>query len=332
MNEVITTNGPSFKDRKTGLVVFGIFEILLGALFALMVLVMTFGMVASAVLHKGSTQSMNAGMMIPGLLFYVLLATWFIWMGIGSIMARRWARALLLVTSWFWLINGILGLAFMLTLMPDMYGPLNSAQIPHTVATIIKWATIGIMVVFYIIIPGAIILFYGSRHVKATCEQRDPQVRWTDRCPLPVLAVSLMAGCSTACMPFAGLYGWVIPFFGVILNGIAGAAVLIPGTLLLGYVSWGMYRLRINAWRCAAGVVVFWGISSTLTFTRVGLMELYEKMNFPAQQLDAMRQMPLPQGHWIVLFTMVWVAIALGYLLRIKRYFTTPPADPKGTP
>jgi hypothetical protein len=331
MNEVTTAVGPDFKDRKTGLIVFGVLEILLGAFFALVVLAMTLGLVASAVLHKDSSQSINAGMMIPGLLFYVLLATWFIWMGIGSLMARRWARALLLVTSWFWFISGILGLAFMLTLMPDMYGPLNSAQIPRTVAIIVKWATIGIMVVFYIIIPGAIILFYGSRHVKATCEQRDPQVRWTDRCPLPVLAVSLMAGCSAACVPLTGLYNWVIPFFGVILSGPAGAAVLIPGVLLLAYVARGMYRLQINAWRGAVGLVVFWGVSSGLTFTRTGLMELYEKMNFPAQQMDAIRQMPLTQGHWVALFSVLWIVIALGYLLYIKRYFT-PPVDPKGTP
>ena len=54
MNEVTTAVGSDLKDRKTGLIVFGIFEILLGALFALMVLVMTFGMVASAVLHSPS--------------------------------------------------------------------------------------------------------------------------------------------------------------------------------------------------------------------------------------------------------------------------------------
>jgi len=321
MNEAIAADGSAFKDRKTGLIVFGIFQILLGAFFALMLLLMIFGMVVSATVHKNSAHSMNAAAMIPALLFYVLLAVWFIWMGIGSLMVRRWARALLLVASWFWFISGLMGLAFMLIFLPDMYGTLNSAQIPRTVATIIKWVTIGFMVIFYIIIPGAIILFYGSRHVKATCEQYDPQIRWTDRCPLPVLAVSLMAGCSTACMPFAGLYGWVVPFFGVILNGIAGAAILIPFAALLGYVAWGMYRLRINAWRCATGLVVFWGISSTLTFTRVGLITLYEKMNFPAEQLEAMRKMALPQGHWIVLSTIVWIAIALGYLFYIKRYF-----------
>ena len=43
-----------FKGPEDRLIVFGIFEILLGALFALMVLVMTFGMVASAVLHSPS--------------------------------------------------------------------------------------------------------------------------------------------------------------------------------------------------------------------------------------------------------------------------------------
>jgi len=42
---------------------------------------------------------------IISILFYALLAVLFVWLGIGSIMARRWARALVLVSSWFWLVG-----------------------------------------------------------------------------------------------------------------------------------------------------------------------------------------------------------------------------------
>ncbi len=95
----------------------------------------------------------------------------------------------------------------------------------------------GVTAVIYVIIPGALVLFYGSKHAKETCERRDPKVRWTDKCPLPVLAVSLMAGCWSACMPLTGFYGWSIPFFGLILSGMPGAGVMLVSVLLFGYVA-----------------------------------------------------------------------------------------------
>jgi len=215
----------------------------------------------------------------------------------------------------------------MLSFMPDMYDQMGkSGQMPQQIVTLIKYVTIGFMVVFYIIMPAAFVLFYGSKHTKATCEQRDPHVRWTDKCPLPVLAVSLMSGCCALCMPLMGFYGWAIPFFGFILSGIAGAGVALVGSLLLAYVAWGMYRLSINAWWCAVLVTIAWGASSGITFSRVSLIEFYEKMKFPAQQLEIMKQLALPQARWMVLFCGLWVVIAVAYLLYTKRYFT-PPAE-----
>jgi hypothetical protein len=180
-----------FKDRKTGLVVFGILQIILGGLCALIVPFMVIGMIASAARGDSSAPPINTSMMIPGILFYVLVAVWFIWMGIGSIKARRWARALILVSSWLWLICGICGLVFMLLLMPQMYDRMGqSGQMPPEMAAVMKYVMMGFMTVFYVIIPAVLVLFYGSKNVKATCEFRDSQVRWTDKCPLPVLAGS----------------------------------------------------------------------------------------------------------------------------------------------
>jgi len=322
INDNKTASGPDFKDRTTGLIVFGILEIIFGAFCALMVPLMIFGMFVSAGLHKGSTPPVGASMMIPGILFYVLIAGWFIWMGIGSIKARRWARALLLVTSWFWLISGMIGLVFMLVFLPNMYDQMGkSGQMPQQMAAIMKYALIGFMVVFYFIIPAALVFFYGSKHVKATCERKDPKIRWTDRCPLPVLAVSLISGFWAASMLLMGFYGWTIPFFGLILTGTAGAGAAIVSMLLLGYVAWGTYRLSVKAWWCAVVLTIAWGISTGITFSRVTLMDLYAKMNFPAQQLEIMKQFA-QSASWMVLFSVLWVVVVLAYLLYTRRYFT----------
>ncbi len=320
-----TLESSAFKDRKTGLVVFGILHIIFGGFCALMVPFMIFAMIVSTVLDNSAAAPMSPAMMIPGILLYVLVAVWFICMGIGSIQARRWARALVLVSSWLWLISGIIGLIFMLLLMPGMYEKMGeSGQMPPGVARIMKYIMIGFMTVLYVIIPAVLVLFYGNKNVKATCEFRDTKVRWTDKCPLPVLALSLMFGLWAVSMPFTVFYGFAIPFFGSILTGLSGAGVVLLVTLLAGYVAWGTYRLSINAWWCAVLLITAWALSAAITFSRVSILDFYEKMNFPEQQLDTMKQFSISQDY-MVLFLVHWAAAFLVYLLYTRRYFVRPP-------
>jgi len=317
-----TEQSSSFKDRKTGLVVFGILQIIFGGFCALMIPFMIFGMIASAFIESSTTAPVRPTMMIPAILFYVAAAVWFIWMGIGSIKARRWARALLLVTSWIWLVGGIGGLIYLLLFMPDMYEKMGeNKQMPAGAAFIVKYVVMVFMAVFYVIIPAVLVLFYGSKNVKATCEFRDPQLRWTDKCPLPVLALSLMFGFWTVSIPFMGFYGWAIPFFGSILNGMRGAAVGLAVMLLSGYIAWGTYRLNIRAWWGAVLLIVGWAVSAGITFSRVSMLDYYEKMNFPEQQLEVIKQYSLPQGYSMALFSGLWLVGFLGYLLYTRRYF-----------
>ncbi len=320
-----TLERPAFKDRKAGLVVFGILSIIFGGFCALMVPLMIFGMIASVALHNSGAASMSLNMMIPAFLLYTIIAVWFIWMGIGSIKARRWARALVLVSSWLWLISGISGLIFILLLMPDMYGKMGErGQMPPGVALIMKYVMMAFMTVFYGIIPAVLVLFYGSKHVKATCEFRDTKVRWTDKCPLPVLALSLMFGFWALSMPLTVFYGSAIPFFGSILTGLPGALVVLHLTLLAGYAAWGTYKLKIKAWWCAVLLIIAWASSAALTFSRISIMDFYEKMNFPEQQLETMKQFSISQDY-MVLFLVLWAAAFIGYLLYTRRYFVRPP-------
>jgi hypothetical protein len=264
-------------------------------------------------------------MMIPAFLLYVLLAVWNICMGIGSIKARRWARALVLVSSWLWLIGGISVLIFTLLLMSGIYEKMGeSGQMPPVVARIMKYVMIAFMTVLYVIIPAVLVLFYGSKNVKATCEFRDSRVRWTDKCPLPVLALSLMFGFWAVSMSFTVFYGSVIPFFGFILTGLSGAGVALLVMLLAGYVAWGTYRLSINAWWCAVLLMIAWALSTAITFSRVSILDFYEKMNFPEQQLDRINQFSISQDY-MVLFIGLSIVASLGYLLYTRRYFVPPP-------
>ena len=318
-----TLKSPDFKDMKTGLIVFGILQIIFGGFCALIAPLLIILVISSAFIESSSTTAhMNPKTMIPAALVYPLLAVWCICMGIGSIKARRWARALVLVTSCIWLAGGIGGIIYVLLFMPDMYEKMGeNEQMPAGAAFIVKYAVMGFMAVFYVIIPAVFVLFYGNKNVKATCELRDPQTRWTDKCPLPVLALSLMFGLWATSIPFTGFYGWAIPFFGSILNGIRGAAVGLAVALLSCYIAWGTYKLNIKAWWCAALLIVFWGVSMGITFSSVSMLEYYEKMNFSEQQLEAMKQYSMPQGSSMALFCGISLIGFMGYLLYTRKYF-----------
>src|SRR4051812_1317302 len=106
---------PGDRNRKGGLGVFGIFTTLFGVVAALLVPLMFFG---QAMAVKAGTPS--SGGLGPVVLIYGTLAIALVWLGIGSMMARRWARALLLVAAWNWLLVGLVSLAMMVIMLPRM--------------------------------------------------------------------------------------------------------------------------------------------------------------------------------------------------------------------
>ena len=317
------SQGLDFKDRKVGLVIFGILQILLGGFCGLLVPLMILGTIASTVAAQdGAAEAMSLKMVIPGVLVYLLAAAWFITMGIGSIMTRRWARALILISSWLWLITGALGFIFISFFMPDIYGEMvQSGQMPPAVAVIAKFVMIAVMTVVYLIIPGSLVLFYRSRHVKATCEYRDPNIRWTDKCPLPVLALSLLCAVWAASMLSMGIFNWAIPFFGVILSGVSGMVIVLVMALLFAYTARGTYKLNMNAWWCATIAIVGWFLSIIITFSRGGLWAFYEKMDFPPKQLEMMKQYGVSFEFAMGLSMALSIIVIIVYLMYIRKYF-----------
>ena len=247
MNEPIPEPIPAiapvtaFKNRSTGLIIFGILTILLGCVAGLFVLLM---LVQATVVKNPNAAPLSTTLMV--IFIYGALAVGLIWLGIGSIMARRWARALLLIFSWVWLIIGIIVEISMVVIMPKVFAnlPANAngqpALPPGTITGVIVVMTL-ICGFFFILLPAIWIFFYRSPHVKATCETRDPVTCWTDACPLPVLALCLwllFAVPMLLIMPIVG-HG-VIPFFGMLLSGVPGSLLCVPGVALTAFAYPGL--------------------------------------------------------------------------------------------
>ena len=104
-----------FKDRKAGLVIFGILTVMMGVVCALFVPLAIFAQTVSA---KPTGAPPNYHVIVPAIVTYGGLAVILIWLGIGSIKSRRWARALLLIFSWSWLIVGVLSFVVVAFMAP----------------------------------------------------------------------------------------------------------------------------------------------------------------------------------------------------------------------
>ena len=316
---------PAYSDRTTLLIVFGFIQIALGVLCFLLIAVMiglnfyvsTFGDEALP-----QTQSTTALVIIYGL-GGVCLA----WLGVGSIMARRWARALNLTLSSAFLAMGVLAMIFMaIIFVPgDIHLPIEAQEeIPPGLMNVMFLAMFVPMFGIYIAIPGAFVLVYRSPHVKATCEHKDPKIRWTDKCPLPVLAVSLVCGMG-AVSCFAAIF-WmkVFPFFGTIVAGLPAAVMFILFALVLAGISWGTYKLRPVAWWGSLLFITLGAATMSITYYVMDIEALYVAMGYPAKQIEMMRSMGLldmmsspAMAGSIVVMGFCYA----GYLLYIKRYF-----------
>lgn len=308
-----------YRDRGLGLVLFGSFQLLIAGFCALMVPLMAFAMTMS---QLGKTQS-NPQAMIPALLTYAMLAAVLATLGVGSILARRWARALTLVLSWLWLGMGALGMAFFVFFMGDVFAAMAQQQKPPPgVLLLIRVIMVGMLGCIYLVLPGAFVLFYRSPHVKATCEHRNPAESWTDRCPLPVLAVSVVLGLTAFWMLWMPFHAIAIPAFGVILRGVPGGLVCLGVFVAAVWLARTTYKLCPGAWWGCVSLVVVLGSSAVVTFLRVDLMTFYEAAGLSPEELDMIRGMQIVQTMPMAAMSAVSAGMALGYLLWIRRYFS----------
>lgn len=314
---------PDYKDRSTGLTVFGILTILMGCLVGLLMLLMLGQM---AMMKHINAPTVNGTALVPALFTYGVLAVALIWLGIGSTMARRWARALLLIFSWSWLVMGIIMTVIMPFVMAKVFtnlprNPNGQPPMPPAAITGMIVFMVLFLAVFFVAVPAVWTFFYNSRHVKATCEARDPVTRWTDACPLPVLAICLWLAFSMLMMLVMPLMGHgVMPFFGMFLTGLPGALFCLVTAAVWGCAAWLLYRLDVRGWWLILVALVLFMASSLLTYSRHDIIEMYQLMGYPQAQIDQIQKSGLLTGNlmnWLMVCSMIPF---LGYLLFIKKY------------
>jgi hypothetical protein len=233
---------------------------------------------------------------------------------------------------------GIVSLVSMFFVMPNMSNMMATPKpggAPMMMNAVFVMMIV-MMTVMYVVVPGIFILFYRRSDVKATCEWRDPQIRWTDRCPLPVLSLSLVLGFAATSVLWGAGYGFVVPFFGTLFKGVPGALLFLGFSSLFGYLAWATYKLKISAWWTTLGAILLFGLSTIISFSIIDLVDLYREMGFPKDQIEMMERsgaftmnFPLMMGINLVVF--------VGYLFWVRKFFDvsadlpssdTPSSDP----
>ena len=325
-------------DRSTGLAVFGIGQIILGLLTALMIPLVALGAVVS---HLGPGGTMRPGQLLSAAATYGFLAAVFITLGIGSVQYRRWARALTLIISWYWLLMGALITVLLTAVMPvamrtAMQAQQNragapSAEISTGAMAVIVTLIIVFMAFFLVVVPIAYVVFYSRDDVAATCRDRDPVERWTDRAPLPVLGASVVFFVGALYFLIGGLTTPVFPFFGRYLTGLPGAACLLVVASIDGYLAVAMFRLKQTAWWIAVIALPLRLLSTVLTYLKADLMQAYVQMGRSEAELRVLEASPLLRGHVFLWWSLVSVIAFFGYVVWLKRYFksSTPQAEIK---
>ncbi len=330
------TTTPVYPDRSTGLMLFGIVQVLLGCICWLIGLMMVALPLLGPTAKAPQGPAMNTQMMIPGMVIYLLLAVAFVWLGIGSLRARRWAWTLTIVLSWMWLVMGVvMFVSFVFLAGPMMRASMEQqTKMPPQALMMMQVISGAFTACIYILLPALFLLFYHRASVRATCQRRDPKIPWTDRCPMPVLVLSITMALSVVLMSSVVAYGCVMPLFGVFISGAVGAVVVLLMALVMAYLAWGTYRLQMAAWWGTLLVWIAGTVNMAITSSRAGLMEMYEKMGMPAAQLEMMRKSGVVEtmshwGPWIgILGGIAW----LGYLLYVRRYFVRSAEGTTGTP
>jgi len=308
-------DGTAYRNRSSGLVVFGVIEIAIGVLCALLVPLSLLGWWVSG-------SSMTLWSTVPVLVIYAIMAAGLIWLGIGSIRARRWACVLMLSISRIWLATGICSVVVTAFLLPGMLrGFPATAGLPPDVVLAVTAVVLAILSLFYVVLPAAFVLFYRSPDVVATCRQRDPERQFGDESPPRLLTLAALWGLGAVSVLVMPAYDWIFPFFGRLLRGGAG---VVPWLAVFGVccgLAWGSYRRRPWAWWGGVAATVAAAAATVLTSIRIGPEAVVSALPLAEDEMELLASITWPEPWVIIALWVVTWASMLGYLLTLRSEF-----------
>ena len=221
-------------DRRIALIFFGVLQLVLGLICAALVLFV----VAGAELMEYARPA-RAGV-TSAIVVYGVAAVYFVTVGIGSMRARRWARSLSVAVSAIWLAAGVVATLMMLVVIPRVMRGMPQP-------TIAPGCSIALVIFAAIVLPLILFVFYRSDAVYATCAAADTKPRWTERVPIPVLAMAVIMG-FTAITLMANVGNPMLAAFGQTFTGAPASLAMFAIAVLSAVIAVQIYRLKESGW------------------------------------------------------------------------------------
>ena len=314
-----------FKDRRGGLIAFGVFQLLIAACLFLLAAFMLF--IPAAELAKSQPPGAPPPPMEAAAALYGVMGAVFAALGIGSILAKNWARIGTLIVCWFWLGIGVISMLVEALVLPSILrnSPPAQQNLPGNFGHTVVMVVLIFGALFGVVLPGIFLLFYHSKNVRATVLQG--QATASQR---PVLMTILIVWFSLAALSifFPLLAHYPVIVFGIIPPSWMGKAIFVISSILYGLAAWAYARSDVRGWWLALGSQVFWMVSAIVGFSRGNLVSLYRQMGMSEQQLQPLSTPYLLNiGIGIGLFVMTMTLIAVIYS---KRYFPSSPPSEAG--
>jgi hypothetical protein len=124
-------------------------------------------------------------------------------------------------------------------------------------------------------------------------------------------------------------FGAAMPLMGSIVTGWPARLFWFGWAAFSLYAARGFYRLERRVWLAYSFVMLFFSISSLVTFLRVDLMDYYRAVELPAWQLEQIAKSPLVRNGMIFRIGGLCALPYFGYLFYLRRFF---PANPEPNP
>jgi hypothetical protein len=317
-------------DRRTGLILFGLLALILAGICVLQLFGLAVTMLFGTGLPGLVATPVHPAAMAPALVSYLFLAVFLAALGVGSMLGRRWARALMLIVSALWLAGGTVGLAFAAYLLPRLLAvsPASRELARRGALGMVVAIPLAVGSIFLILLPLAIFLFYRSPRVKAACERLDPDERWTDRTPLPVIALALLAALGGLKLLSYGILARAYLLFGAVIPEAAGKAIFLATAAVWLVLAWGLYRRRRFAWAAALALSLLFGISGAATLLRFDFVRLLAWMGPPLDTPAARALAPAFTKGVLVSIAAAVSGLWIGFLIWMGKYFRKTPAPP----
>ena len=308
-----------FRNRRPGLIIAGVVEIILGFVLA--------GLLRWVWLSLKPSGTIGFRVVHDYSLFYVsalpqmLLAVFFVWIGIGSIFARRWARALSAVATRWWFLAGLAGLAYWLVCSWHLLltSIRDSTKLNAQLTTIVITLTTVALALVYVAVPGILMLFYNGRQVKKTCEVYDREPHWTDKSPVELIQLIVPFVFAMVWTPMMLLCDFVFPGGRSVITVYHGIACIVLIAALFIFIGIGVRRLHRFARWAAMGLSALLGASWMTAVTHIGIYRLYDIMGYTNQHMTVLRQETAFEGVPMLVIMGASAAAFLLYLVRVRQ-------------